>query len=313
MIDFHEIRLTSGIYDDLDDEIYHGDCCDGPSVSSTGLSMVMKDPAKYWDGSSLNIEVRGAKEKARLDAAKAGKVSAKRHFDRGKAAHILVLEPQKIVDAESVVPADILGANGSLGTNKARQFVGTQQARVRSVLKPDEWDTVCDMVESLGNHSYAMGLMEDFAIEQSHFWTNHKTGVYIKSRPDLPQPEEDRWIVDYKTTDAEDIDQWSKKSLCDFRLDMQAALQMWGVHEAHGFSYPGIAYLVQSTKTKRVAVRFLPKGSNLLAAARLDLREVLNTFALCWADMIWPSPWDAVEARGSREMARAALSTVATE
>jgi hypothetical protein len=98
--------------------------------------------------------------------------------------------------------------------------------------------------------------------------------------------------VDYKTTDIEDIDQWVKKSLSDFRLDIQAALQMWGFHEATGMSAPGVAYIVQSTKTKRISIRYIRAGSDMLAAARLDIREAVNIFAHCWDTSDWPSPWD---------------------
>lgn len=295
MLTAPEILLEAGVYDDLPDDIYHGDCCAGPSISSTGLRQMLGDPATYWSKSALNPDVKEAKRKEREEAKAAGIVIPKRYFDRGKAAHVLTLEPEKITGAVSVVPADILGSNGSLSTKAAKAFVAEQQALGRSVLKPDEWEMVCDMAEALQDDSYAMSLMDGCAVEQSHIWQDPQTGTYIKSRPDMTPPEEGRWIVDYKTTDIEDIDTWVRKSLVDVRLDIQAALQMWGVHEATGWSCPGVAYIVQNTKTKRVAVRLMPKGSDMLAAARQDIRQALNMFAHCWAEGEWPSPWDQVE------------------
>ncbi|MCR9276214.1 MULTISPECIES: PD-(D/E)XK nuclease-like domain-containing protein [unclassified Mameliella] len=290
-----EILLGPGVYDDLPNDIYHGDCCEGPSISSSGLRVVRKDPAKFWDGCAMNPEVKARKEKEREDARSKGIVIPKRHFDRGSAAHVLTLEPEKITESVSVVPADLLGANGSLSTKAAKAFVAEQQALGRAVLKPEEWDMVCDMADALQSNAQAMDLMDGCTIEQSHIWKDTQTGMFIKSRPDMTPTEAHRWIVDYKTTDHEDIDVWVKKSLVDTRLDIQAALQMWGVYEATGYSIPGVAYLVQNTKTKRVAVRYLSKGSDLLAAARQDLRDGLNAFARCWEDGHWPSPWDRIE------------------
>lgn len=291
-----EIRLGPGVYDNLDDEIYHGDCCEGPSISSTGVRQVLSDPAVYWEGSALNPEVKAKRAQEMAEARAKGEAPKKRHFDKGKAGHVMVLEPHRLQDSVSVVPAELLGANGSLSTKAAKAFAAEQSALGRSVLKPDEWEAICDVGDILTNSGWFLDLVDGYVPEQSHIWRDDVTGVYLKSRPDLTPPSADRFILDVKYTDVEDIDQWVKKSLVDFRLDIQAAFQMWGVEVSHGFQVPGVCYVVINPKKKRVALRTIRVANDvhrdMLTAARLDLRAGINRFADCWDRGVWPSPWD---------------------
>ncbi|MBP0484647.1 PD-(D/E)XK nuclease-like domain-containing protein [Sagittula salina] len=296
-IEITSIKLGPGVYDDLPDEFYHGDCCAGPSISSTGLRQMLNDPADYWEGSALNPVVAEVRKRAQEEAIAQGIAPQKRHFDIGKSAHLMLLEPQRIGESVAVIPADILGSNGALSTKAAKTWAAQQAAAGRSVLKPEEWDGICDMADALASHREARALMAGCRIEQSHIWQDPQTGVFIKSRPDLTPPESGHWIVDYKTTDAATPDDWSRKSLCDFRLDIQTALQLWGANECLGIEPLGVVYIVQSKKKpSRIALRRIARqstiGQDLLAAARLDIRTALNRFAICWETGRWPSVWD---------------------
>lgn len=296
----HAGQVVPGVYDDLDDETYHGDCCPGPSLSSTSIRQVLKDPGDFWDQSILNPAVKAAKaeERARAEAEGTAPPPGTRKFNKGKAAHLLLLEPHRVEGCVAVIPDDILASNGALSTKAAKAFVAEQTDLGRTVLKEEEWQTICDMADALSADSRVMRLLSGCKLEQSHIWQDHETGVYIKSRPDICPQESGTFVIDYKTTDAADIDQWVNKSLCDFRLDMQAALQMWGAHESLGIETHGVCYIVQSVKTKRVALRYITNqtatGRDLLAVARQDLRAGINTFARCWSERKWPSYWSGM-------------------
>lgn len=78
-----------GVYD-LSMAEYHGDCCDSPSVSSSGLRTIWsQSPAHYWYNSPYNPNRPEPKERA--------------HFSIGKAAHHLLYLGRKGFDEEFVV------------------------------------------------------------------------------------------------------------------------------------------------------------------------------------------------------------------
>lgn len=293
-------RLKPGSYDNLPIEVYHGDCCDGPSLSSTGARVCRRDPARYWQTSPLNpafVEAERVAKEARLKDGGAPQPSAKfMRFAKGSAAHLMLLEPQLVSEGVSVIPADLLSSSGAVSTKAAKAFVQEQADAGRVVLKPDEWQRICDMADALGSNRRVMDLLSKGTVEQSHIWIDAQSGVYLKSRPDFTPDDPEAWIVDYKTTDHDDIDRWERAAVADHRLDIQAALQMWGASEARQHRPAGVVYIVQHTKTAQVAIRWIDRGSDagadLLAAARQDLRRGINAFAECWNSGQWLGPWD---------------------
>lgn len=281
-------RITAtGAYDGLPNEFYHGDCCDGPSISSTSIKSILKDPSVYWHSSYLNPNAK--------------KEGSKRHFAIGSSAHLMLLEPHLVQSEVSVIPNEILASNGALSTKAAKEFVAEQTEAGRAVIKEDEWNMVCDMADVLGNHPMVSRALKDGVIEQSHIFRDPKSGVWIKSRPDFTPNKSGQFIVDYKTTDFEHIEQWEKQALGDIRVDIQAALQMWGVAETRNIAPLGVLYVVQSKKPPhQVAVRFILHGSDsdiardMLTVARRDLRSGIDAFSICWESGDWPSPWSEV-------------------
>src|SRR5258708_18976764 len=78
-----------GVYD-LTMDRYHGQPCDGPSVSSSGLRTIWSaSPAHYWLESSLNPHREEQGERP--------------HFSLGRAAHHLLFLGRTGFDAEFVV------------------------------------------------------------------------------------------------------------------------------------------------------------------------------------------------------------------
>jgi len=246
----------AGVYD-IPMEVYHGDCCVGPSISNSGIKQILADPAEYWRKSALNPD--------RVEQ------ETKRHFNIGTSAHLLFLEPDTVNGLVSVVPSDILASNGAMSTKAAKEFKAKQEELGRTVITENEW-------------------------KQSLFWQDEETGVWLKTRPDTMPRESGRYIVDYKTTDFEDIASWERQATADTRLDIQAASQLWGCKAAAQIEAKGVLYIVQSKKPPhRVALRFIHAGSLLHEIGRVDLRTGINSFAQCWETGEWPSPWDDVK------------------
>lgn len=271
----------AGVYD-IPMEVYHGDCCVGPSISNSGIKQILADPAEYWRKSALNPDrVKG---------------ESKRHFNIGTSAHLLFLEPDTVNGLVSVVPSDILASNGAMSTKAAKEFKAKQEELGRTVITENEWNMVCDMADVLADNEIVARALAETDIEQSLFWRDEETGVWLKTRPDTMPRESGRYIVDYKTTDFEDIASWERQATADTRLDIQAASQLWGCKAAAGIEAKGVLYIVQSKKPPhRVALRFVHAGSLLHEIGRVDLRTGINSFAHCWETGEWPSPWDDVK------------------
>lgn len=271
----------AGAYD-LEMDVYHGDCCTGPSISNSSIKQLLADPSEYWRKSPLNPD--------RV------KEASKRHFNIGTSAHLLLLEPDTVNGIISVIPNDLLASNGALSTKAAKEFKATQEDLGRVVITEAEWNMVCDMADVLSDNDYVTRALVDMDIEKSLIWPDEETGVFLKTRPDVMPRESGRYVVDYKTTDFEMIESWEKQATADVRLDIQAAMQMWGCEEAAGIEPRGVLYVVQCKKPPhRVALRFVHPRSILHDAGRHDLRRGINIFAECWESGHWPSPWDQVK------------------
>src|SRR6185312_15901681 len=82
-----QLITKSGMYDGIPSDVYHSDCCDGPSLSSSGArDLVMTCPALY---------------KYRRD-----NPTTSDAFDIGTATHLLVLEPSAFHANIGIVPYD---------------------------------------------------------------------------------------------------------------------------------------------------------------------------------------------------------------
>lgn len=278
-------KITATGHYDLTNEEYHGDCCDGPSLSASSIKQLVSDPSEYWLNSPLNPDrVKPKENKA---------------FNVGTAAHTMVLEPELLGETISVIPNDILASNGALSTKAAKAFVAEQTDLGRTVIKESEWQAVCDMADAISANQVVMRAMAGTLNEQSLIVKDEEAGIYIKSRPDQMPQESGRFIVDLKTTDRTGIDAWERSSMVDLRYDIQGGLMLWSLEKVLGIKPAGVMYVVVCKEPPhRVAVRTLriasDTGRALLDNGWLDVKQGVATFLECWETGVWPSPWDSV-------------------
>jgi hypothetical protein len=270
---------------DMPNEVYHGDCCIGPSISASSVKAILSDPAEFWRTSAINQH--------------AAEREVKQAFSVGTTAHTMVLEPELLAETIAVVPAEILASNGALSTKAAKEFVIDQTEAGRTVVTPDQWDAVCSMAENIKANGLVMRALEGGIIEPSLFVRDEETGLFMKSRPDVAPAESGRFIVDLKTTDHESIAAWEKAATVDLRYDIQGALMMNHVQKTMNVTAAGVMYVVSCKKEPhRVGVRVLrpntESGQDLLATGWADILEAQRIFNACWSDGVFPSPWDSV-------------------
>lgn len=263
-----------GIYD-IDIELYHSQkCCDGPSISSSGLRVIDREcPARFWAYSDLNPK-RFEKE-------------TKAVFAFGRAAHALMLGEPAFEKRFMVAPHEQFNSNPGKAWHtewKLRVELGDE---TRDLVRPSQLVVVKDMVAAQRSSPECARAFIEGEPEKSILWKDNETGVWVKSRPDwLPHKPAERFITEYKT--AETI-QPRKLSFNVFMYgyEMQAAMVLDGIEIVTGVEPLGFAHVVQEKDPPYIAElkMFTPEQ---LDYGRLEYRRALRKFADCLATGKWP-------------------------
>ncbi|SHG78518.1 PDDEXK-like protein of unknown function [Kaistia soli DSM 19436] len=261
---------TAGCYADLDIERYHGQCTEGPSISSSGLREIFsKSPAHFWATSSLNPDRAEPADKDELIL--------------GRAAHHLLLGEQGFDRLFAIRP----DAWKDWRTGAAKAWRAAQIEVGRTVLSPGEIESIRGMHASLAAHPLVARGILDGAIEQSLIWQDTETGIWLKARPDaIPTSSGD--FADLKTAASvapEDL----SRAVSDRRYDMQAALVKWAAKAVLDIDMTDFALVfVEKSPPHCVEIRVIRHDD--IAEAETDLRAALQLFAKCLKNGRWPGP-----------------------
>lgn len=264
----------SGVYD-LTMEEYHGQPCDGPSISSSGLRTIFtQSPAHYFVDSPLNPE-REEDDEADSEA-----------FILGRAAHHLLLGEDDFSTLFIVRPDRLDGSAWQGNRTACKEWLAAQAKSGRTVLKPEQIKQIRGMARSLAKHPLIEAGILNGEIEKSLVWKDKETGIWLKSRPDaIPNDSGD--FADLKTT----IETGFKldKSITSYRYDMQAALAKWAAKEVLGVEMTSFSFVFVEKKAPH-CVDILTLHSEDVERAELDLRVALKTFARCIETGDWFGP-----------------------
>lgn len=124
-------------------------------------------------------------------------------------------------------------------------------------------------------------------IEHSIIAYDQETGVWLKSRPDVI-PTGSLEFNDFKTS-ADVSDEAIRKTLDNFRYDMQADLASVCLEQAAGQPFQSHAFIFAS-KTVPHATNVAELDAADLEEAAKDNRTALRTFARCIDSGRWPGP-----------------------
>jgi PDDEXK-like domain of unknown function (DUF3799) len=256
-----------GIYPAVDIDVYHSQaCCDGVSVSSTGLKMMLKPscPAKFWSQSDMNPNRVPRKEKS--------------VFSFGKAAHALALGEPDFHRSFIISPFD------DFKTKDARAW---RDEQTRQVLKADDFETVCAMADALRASPQLHGAFSNGRPEVTAIIKDAETGIYLKARPDwYPNDLTTNFIEEFKTTASADEDEFAYGAF-DYGYHIQAALCLDVVAGATGEVPLGIAHIIQE-KTAPYIAELRMFSNEQLMFGRLLYRRALRVLANCIETGVWP-------------------------
>jgi hypothetical protein len=257
-----------GCYEGLPIELYHGDCTDGPGISSSGLRTIeSKTPLHYWMNSYLNPD--------RLPP------EPKDHFAFGQAAHTLLLSENGFREKFVVRPDQWKDWR----KDAAKVWRDEQQANGKTVLVPEDLKVIRHIANQLAaDPLVASGILHG-AIEHSMLWKDTKTGVWLRARPDVI-PSADGVLVDLKTT-TDASPEAVQRTVLNFGYAMQGSLAGLGMEATLGTKMTDFV-LVWMEKKPPYAVRVSPVDPEWLYWGQRQLLRAINTFARCVETNTWP-------------------------
>ena len=266
-----DLITENGVWD-LDMTRYHGQPCDGPSVSSSGLRTIWQSsPAHYYLNSSLNPD-----REPDLDE--------KPHFALGRAAHHLLLQGRAGFDAEYAVrPAHWSDWRSA----DAKAWKAEALAAGVTVITEADLANIAGMARSLAAHPLVKAGILDGAVERSLIWRDPETGVWCKSRPDtIPNASGD--FSDLKTCVSVSTDSL-RRSIGDFGYHQQGALV--GEASLHVLGRPMETFtLVWVEKAAPWCVRVTTLTPEDLLRGKRQNEAALRLFARCADAGHWPGP-----------------------
>lgn len=260
----------TGVWD-ISIERYHEQCCDGPSISSSGLRTIWSDsPAHYWATSALNpARVAQADNPA---------------FSLGRLAHRVLLEGVVGLERDFAIRPDIWA---DWRTKDAQNWRREMTALGKTVITQADIEAVTEMVRSLSAHPLVKAGILDGDVERSLIFKDHATGIWLKSRPDvIPGSSGD--LVDLKTTSSvatEDL----QRSIADFGYHMQAALAGAAMKATMGVDMTSFTF-VWVEKAPPYCVRVTTLTPEDLLRGEMQVDAAVATFAECLRKGRWPGP-----------------------
>lgn len=193
----------------------------------------------------------------------------------GSNSSMALLEPEKYHDLLSIVPEDILGANGAKSTKAYKEWVAERPGRV--VLTQREADDVDALVQAVDAHPTCRKLLRSCTVfEHSIFWRS-EAGHQLKARFDAAA-ELEAILVDLKTSIYAPVDFW--KAVRNYKYECQAALYQDAYQALYGVR-PQFKFLVvyKCDGAFEPYVRTMPQ--DWIDAGRRQNEQTLATLAAC--------------------------------
>lgn len=261
-------KITApGIYSGMDMAFYHGDCCDGPSISSSGLRKIEQESLlHYWDESYLNPD-RAPQEEST-------------HFSLGRAAHHLIGGLDGFAKEFSIRPVQW----DSWRTKDAKAWRAAEWAAGRTVISPDDIEVIQGLARSLERHPTVRAGILSGLVECAGFVKDPVTGVWLKIKPDF-MPLDSTMAVDLKTCASADALS-CRRAITDLGYNQQFGLihDVWQMLTGIELT-DHVPLFVE--KKRPFAVNLKPIGTASIMLGRLQNRRALNKFAVAVKGGVW--------------------------
>jgi hypothetical protein len=266
-----------GIYSGVSIAEYHGDLCDAPSISSSGLRTIFNEsPAHYWCHSPFNPE-REPQEESEA-------------FTLGRAAHHLLLGEDEFSTLFIQRPEEIAGKPWQGNRLECKGWLAKQAKEGRTVLKPEDIKAIRGMARSLAAHPLVQNGILNGIVEHSLVWKCKDTDLWKKARPDcIPNASGD--FCDLKTTTSV-MTQDLQRTIAEFGYHQQGALICEGYHAITGKNAESFS-LCFVEKAPPYCCRVVTLWHDDLIRGERQNYAAMWDFARCLEKGEWPGPGDS--------------------
>jgi hypothetical protein len=171
----------------------------------------------------------------------------------GSAAHKYILERDEFFTEFAVAPK--VDRRTKSGKEEYERFV--VDAVGKTIIADDEFCKILEMRDALFAHPVAVQMLSAGDVEQSIFWTDQKTGLGCKCRPDLINGV----LIDYKTTTDASPHGFSS-SIQKYGYHQQAAHYIDGYNAVTSDKQDQFCFIAQESKPPYlVGVYFLDEDA----------------------------------------------------
>nr|WP_321484307.1 PD-(D/E)XK nuclease-like domain-containing protein [uncultured Cohaesibacter sp.] len=263
----------------IDIEQYHGQCCAGFSVSSSGLRLLEhKSPLHFW---SQYIDPDREEDQK------------KPFFSIGQAAHTLFLGEQGFHEKFAIRPETYINAKGeekpwNNNASACKDWNADQEEAGLYIITPSQLEDIKGMARMLARDPMIRqhGLLSGH-IERSLIWQDRETGIWLKARPDVIPPIENT-IVDLKTIGTSASDDDCQRAIGAHGYHMQLALVNMGMEAIFGRTVEEFILLFVETSAP-YAYNLKPVDQRAIFLGECQIRRALRTLADCMERDHWPT------------------------
>jgi hypothetical protein len=276
---------------------YHSQAiCPGPSISSSGLRTIASgSPWHFWATSELNPD--RYEERKETEA-----------LTIGKAAHAMILGDEAFAEEFVFLPDDPprrptvqqikaydegrASVAGAESVEFWRQF--EEAAAGRTLVSQEHLVTIRRVAEALRRCPEAVLALTGGLTEISMIWQDHRTGVWLKSRPDvIPDNGYDFGDLKLFAPRRSNIKMAAQIAVSDYRYDMQMALATMAADALAGRRADNCV-LIMAQRTIPYTVTPIRLTEDALGWGRVWTRKAIDTFAACLESGHWPQPVEGI-------------------
>jgi exodeoxyribonuclease VIII len=269
----------------MSNEDYHATS----AISRSGIMLFMQSPYKFW-AHYLNPH-RPPKESTKA-------------MDFGSAFHMYVLENDKFCEEYFLAFEPLKSPPKVLLKNVGRpayEAYKAEKAKIdfmnesalqdfedktegKKIISFDDQMVLQNMLVALKADPQAWQLIEKASYEQSYFWQDEESGLWLKSRPDILHS---NMIVDLKTC-ANAASYAYQRAMVDGGYHLQGAMCREAIRVVEGREINNVINVcIEKAYPYAIGIKII--GEDALRAGHARYKEILMQMKQCFETNVWPS------------------------
>jgi hypothetical protein len=187
----------------------------------------------------------------------------------GSAFHCAVLTPK--LYGKYYITAPQIDKRSKEGKEKYAQF--EKKAEGKTIITEENNTTIREMQKAIFSHPLASNLLSNGEAEQSFFWTDKRTGLKCKARPDYLRY--DAICIDVKTTDNASIKSF-QRSMYNYRYYVQGAFFLDGIFQSTNINCDNFV-IIAIEKEKPYGIMIYCLDDLAIDTGRIEYEKNLDT------------------------------------